>query len=343
MAIKALDNSYNFFHLFQDTDNAFAVRMSKLLQNNPELAKDYPVLSKLKLDSDKTETAFNILLADKDFDNDKSNLYSNDLKRLADPTVQKVSDPQENARISNMFKYLSTFAFLQTGLNKTKLSFTNIVDYTDFLTIVEDEVGKFTDALDKKGFTVLDNFYDQFIRQNSVTNLNKNRFKDYLSGMDYANPERISPTVTPTQKRSIQSSTSVKPEGTINVYWGQSESATSTKILSNLAPREFSWNGRIYGSVEHAYQVNKSGTFDQNTYDAYVNAGGYGTKIRGKAVTKGFDNLQLMKDLVVESFIQNPNSEATKKLLQYDKFTHNTNEIIDKAFRRFKTCSKTII
>jgi len=209
LAIKALDNSYNFFNLFQDTDNAFAVRMSKLLQNNPELAKDYPVLSRLKLDSDKTETAFNILLAEKNFDNDKSNLYSNDLKRLADPTVQKVSDTQENARISDMFKYLSTFAFLQTGLNKTKLSFTNIVDYTDFLTIVEDEVGKFTDALDKKGFTVLDNFYDQFIRQNLVTNLNKNRFKDYLSGMDYANPERISPTVTPTQKRSTQSSTNV--------------------------------------------------------------------------------------------------------------------------------------
>ena len=204
LAIKALDNSYNFFNLFQDSDNAFAIRMSKLLQNNPELAKDYPVLSRLKLDSDKTETAFNILLAEKDFDNDKSNLYSNDLKRLADPTVQKVSDPQENARISDMFKYLSTFAFLQTGLNKTKLSFTNIVDYTDFLTIVEDEVGKFTDALDKKGFTVLDNFYDQFIRQNSVTNLNKNRFKDYLSGMDYANPERISPTVTPTPQRGEQ-------------------------------------------------------------------------------------------------------------------------------------------
>ena len=204
LAVKALDNSYNFFHLFQDSDNAFAVRMSKLLQNNPELAKDYPVLGRLKLDSDKTETAFNILLAEKSFDNDKANLYSNDLKRLADPTVQKVSDPQENARISDMFKYLNTFAFLQTGLNKTKLSFTNVVDYTDFLAVVEDEVGEFMEALNKKGFTVLDNFYDQFIRQNSVTNLNKNRFKDYLSNMDYANPERISPTVTPTTRRGEQ-------------------------------------------------------------------------------------------------------------------------------------------
>jgi len=124
----------------------------------------------------------------------------------------------------------------------------------------------------------------------------------------------------------------VKPKGTINVYWGQAESNTSTRILSNLAPRKFTWEGREYGSVEHAYQSNKSGTFDQATYDKYVKAGGYGTKIRGKAINKGFDNLQLIQDLVVESFIQNPNSEATKKLLRYENFTHNTNELIDKAF-----------
>ena len=47
---------------------------------------------------------------------------------------------------------------------------------------------------------------------------------------------------------------------------------------------------------------------------------------------KANDSLGLMKKLVVESFIQNPNSEASKKLLQYDNFTHNTNEVIDKAF-----------
>lgn len=136
--------------------------------------------------------------------------------------------------------------------------------------------------------------------------------------------ESVAPSEEPTQE--------IKPTGTINVYWGQAESKTSTKILSNLAPRTFTWKGREYGSVEHAYQSNKSGTFDQITYDKYVSAGGYGRKIRGKSVQKGFDNLQLMKDLVVESFVQNPNSEAAKKLLQYENFTHNTNEIIDKAF-----------
>ena len=96
---------------------------------------------------------------------------------------------------------------------------------------------------------------------------------------------------------------------------GQAESETSTKILSNLAPIKFTWEGREYGSVEHAYQSNKSGTFDKATYDAYNNIGGYGRKIRGKgtvAEMKAADSLGINEKLVVESFRQNPNSEAAK-------------------------------
>jgi hypothetical protein len=201
LAIKALDNSYNFFNMFQDNENAFAIRLNKIIQNYPELKRDFPVLAKLKLDTDKEDNAFNLYIADKDYDTDKSNLYTNDLKRLADVSVIKVEDPVENARISAMFKYLNTYAFLQTGLNKTKLNFTNIADFTDFLSIVENEADKFTDALDKKGMTLLDNFYDLFIRQNSVDNQFKNRFKDYLSDIDYENVERILPVENPTVKK----------------------------------------------------------------------------------------------------------------------------------------------
>ena len=125
-------------------------------------------------------------------------------------------------------------------------------------------------------------------------------------------------------------SKSVSNKPVINIYWGSAESSTNTRVLSNLAPRKFTYNDKEYGSVEHAYQTLKSGSFDQVTYDKYVTAGGYGTKIRGKAVIAGFDNLQLMKDLVVESFKQNP--EQAKLLLNYSDFTHTTNEVIDKAF-----------
>ena len=132
--------------------------------------------------------------------------------------------------------------------------------------------------------------------------------------------------------------TSPNRSGTINVYWGQPESKKSTRILSNLAPRKFNYEStdgvtREYGSVEHAYQTNKNGKFNQATYDAYVAKGGFGIKISPKLTQVGKrGNLQLMEDLVVESFVQNPNSEAAKKLLQYENFTHNTNTLIDQAF-----------
>ena len=123
-----------------------------------------------------------------------------------------------------------------------------------------------------------------------------------------------------------------KLEGTINVYYGQKESETSTRVLSNLAERRFTYQGREYGSVEHAYQSNKSGTFDQATYDKYEAIGGFGKKIRGPKISGEFDNLELMRVLVVESFMQNPESEAAEKLLEYEKFTHNTKQTIDEAF-----------
>lgn len=135
-------------------------------------------------------------------------------------------------------------------------------------------------------------------------------------------------TYSQVENQSTAEQSSVKP--VINIYWGSPESSTNTKVLSNLAPRKFTYQGKEYGSVEHAYQTLKSGSFDQATYDKYVKAGGYGTKIRGKAVEQGFDNLQLMRDLVVESFKQNP--EQAKLLLNYSDFTHTTNEVIDKAF-----------
>ena len=151
---------------------------------------------------------------------------------------------------------------------------------------------------------------------------------DYLALRISAELDKLKATAPIQATPIVEEEVTNKP--VINIYWGSPESSTNTRVLSNLAPRKFIYQDKEYGSVEHAYQTLKSGSFDQVTYDKYIKAGGYGTKIRGKAVTKGFDNLQLMKDLVVESFKQNPNQAAL--LLNYSNFTHTTNEIIDKAF-----------
>jgi len=140
-------------------------------------------------------------------------------------------------------------------------------------------------------------------------------------------------------------SNSSASSGTINIDWGKEDSEDNIRILSNLAPREFQFlwplarrsdsrKPHTYKSVEHAYQTLKSGSFDKETYDAYMKAGGYGVKIRGKEADRS-SNLELMELLVQASFDQNPNSEATRKLLQFDDFTHNNStDPVDLAFIR---------
>ena len=165
-----------------------------MVNQNPDLAKTYSVLNKLKLDGGKEKGVYNIYLADKDFDNNKSNIYTDDVKKLSDPGYAKVKDPVENVRISNMFKYLNLYAFLQTGLNKTKLNFTNVVDYTDFLSILENESKDFISALEKNGQEVLGDFYTMFTRQNNPNNLNRNSYKDYISDIEFKTVKKAKTT-----------------------------------------------------------------------------------------------------------------------------------------------------
>lgn len=104
----------------------------------------------------------------------------------------------------------------------------------------------------------------------------------------------------------------------VNVWAGTNENAS----LSNLTDRAFEFDGRNYQSVEHAYQSNKSGSFDQATFDKYT--GTSGKKIIGKMGTKteGNYNLGLMQDLITESFEQNP-AAAAELLATGDKqITH---------------------
>ena len=63
-------------------------------------------------------------------------------------------------------------------------------------------------------------------------------------------------------QNKLENIISAEPQ-TINIYYGTGENAG----LSNLALRPFTFEGREYFSVEHAYQTLKSGTFDEAIYN----------------------------------------------------------------------------
>jgi len=331
---QALYKVHNFYQLFINKAGSYGRQIYEIKSKYPELAEKYEIINDLipstnvpKKAAKQTQQMLNIILKDNRVDAEMFETYAANLSEITDPSVELLSDSFENAKVKELFAMLPVISVLQSGFDTTNLySLIKAVPQEQIVQMVSDGLKNLKSNLDESFY----GFIDEFLQQNSRDRRNtRRRAKMYVPF-----GETVSPTIT------TQPSTSVKPKGTINVYWAQAESATSTKILSNLAPRKFTYQGKEYGSVEHAYQSNKSGKFDQVTYDAYNNlkeipgkqGPGFGTKIRGKAVNKGFDNLQLMRQLVVESFKQNSNSEAAKKLLQYENFTHNTNEIIDKAF-----------
>lgn len=101
---------------------------------------------------------------------------------------------------------------------------------------------------------------------------------------------------------------------TKNIWHGSGEN----KELSNLALRPFKYQGREYKTVEHAYQTLKTGKFDEATYSKQW---GEGVKIRGGKINKNISD-QLMKDLITESFKQNPKAMAKLKATGSAELTH---------------------
>jgi predicted NAD-dependent protein-ADP-ribosyltransferase YbiA (DUF1768 family) len=138
----------------------------------------------------------------------------------------------------------------------------------------------------------------------------------------------VEPTVPSSQPQPTQSTSGPSAETKINIYAGTGENAE----LSNFAIRPFEdkteWQGLTFKSVEGAFQAAKiqlSNMFDKNDnltkegdelLDKLQEASGAEAKALGRKVTglnvKEWDRLSsnIMKNLLLESFRQNPNALA---------------------------------
>ena len=183
LAMRALDNTLNPYHLFNDRDNAYAIRFDRIRSEyRNDFVKDYPVLARIVPDSTTDKTMFNLYVDDKDMSTFKSNLYSRNLQDLADRTVKKVEDKAENDRISDFFAKMTYVAMMQAGTNKSKYNFLNLTDFDKFIDIMNDETAKFLTSPAK--LKMLIDFKNKFEQVNSQTNRTRSRFKNYLTALD---------------------------------------------------------------------------------------------------------------------------------------------------------------
>ena len=107
----------------------------------------------------------------------------------------------------------------------------------------------------------------------------------------------------------------------VNIWYGTGEMAW----LSNLAYRPFTFKGKRYATVEHAYQTWKSGEFDRVVYNKPWQEGSKFVGNKGTRTENDW-NIGLMKALILKSFLD-PMNERRKwsflSLIQLDvKFTH---------------------
>ena len=268
----ALENTMNIYHMFMDQNYALPIRYTDILEEFPNLKANYEVLQKLQLDANEKQTVFNLYIAEKDYTNDIANLYTKNLEDLANPSIVKSTDREENMRISKFFEQIKLFAFIQTGLNKEKLSITNVVDYGPFVKTLEMGEVDLLNTLNTNGNKFLDNFLQLFKQQNAQRNPNKKRFKDYLANIDYENAARIKDVQNLTEGR-FEDSPFLEEERAPSNRLGLSTTARSGIFTYNDNRAQTGYYENLVNSNQDVVFIHNS-TIKELQEDYTVNFGG---------------------------------------------------------------------
>ena len=180
-------------------DNTMGTQLVNIKQKYPELVAKYDLLASLVRNQSKQnylgtpgQRLVNIKLVDGVLDTDRINKYDEQFKQLIDPTVMKVEDPKENTEITIFFKNLAVFGLLQSGLNKSPISWTEIIPQSAY-------TGLMTQALDAVSKNVNEEFLDKFYAKFRAINRNlyghadqeSYRLKDYILNPEDHNYDTI--------------------------------------------------------------------------------------------------------------------------------------------------------
>jgi hypothetical protein len=292
LANKALDNTYNINHLFRDEANALPVRINNIILNHPEMVNKFDILSKLQLNeltnNNSDVVMYNLDLVDKDIDNVKANVYTSNLSDLANPVVLKKLASDLNlsdkaiAEITDVFSKLPMFAYLQSGINKTSSNLVPFVDATPFLNVMDSAVKDFTENLNNsdKANVLLNDFYNKFNAQNDFNNLERNRFKNYFTGVNFDKIESRVGTTQPQATTQASASANAQAQAVSKGFKLSIDKKGKDQGKANLANRFIGYGAP--GTSTYQYEldakkagipINYEGDINENTI-AFVSVNG---------------------------------------------------------------------
>jgi hypothetical protein len=182
---RALINAFNRKGLMDLNGQSYTDMILNTIEDYPTLASKYSILSqftKPNIATGEEVLSLNDVAALKDAE--IAEIYHQNLKDLADETVKKVSDPEDNKRISKLFSMLPLVAIYQHGIGYSKYGFNKALPYEGFVGVMQSASEIFMEnQLNKETLNTV---------FNKLTDSKNKYFKDYVvSPKAYASPEPV--------------------------------------------------------------------------------------------------------------------------------------------------------
>jgi hypothetical protein len=135
---RALINAFNRKAIMGISGQSYTDMVLDMVEEFSQLKGRYPILSQLTKPNIKTGE--NVLtLNDRAMlkDPQLAEIYYENLLDLANENVKKVSDPEDNKRISKLFALLPIMSMYQHGIGYSKYGFNEALPYDDFLGVMQ--------------------------------------------------------------------------------------------------------------------------------------------------------------------------------------------------------------
>jgi len=253
---QALLNAYNGQAISGIENNSYTDMVMNIIQEFPQLKNKYPIVSQFSkpltitkafrqvYGETKIDIVQNFVLTLNDVkmlkDGQIAEIYYQNLLDLADSTIKKSSNTEDNARISKLFAQLPLMMIYQHGIGYSALGFNEALPYQDYVDVMQTASIIFEEkVLDVNTLNTIFNL---------LTNPLNKKIKNYVAPkatefkkapvvetpeVPVVNVEDLDPSVLALLKKNLvnkdtQSSTSVKPT-TRKTYSGK---------VTKLAPNQ---------------------------------------------------------------------------------------------------------
>jgi hypothetical protein len=170
---RALINAFNRKAIMDLSNGTYTDMVLDMVDEFKHLKVKYPILAQLSKPNLKSGQSVLTLNDLKDLkDPQLSEIYYQNIKDLADETVHKVSDPQDNARISKLFRLFPVMMIYQHGLGYSKYGFNDVLPYEDYIGVMQTASDIFMN--NEMSNATLETVYDRLVNSRGL-------FPDYVT------------------------------------------------------------------------------------------------------------------------------------------------------------------